>query len=67
MESYVERIPHDKLKVTLTSPVEVAIIAENIQRWEPLAPFLGLSDPQVESIKNDYRNHDEQKLALRLL
>lgn len=61
MEEYVEGIPLDKRNITVSSPDEIAIIAEKIQRWEPLASFLGLPEPKVEEIKKDYQHYDEQK------
>ena len=64
VEDFVERIPHEKRSVAVRTPSEIADIAEKIQNWELIAHLLGLSDPQVEAIKNDHRHYEEQKLAV---
>ena len=61
LADYTEGIPLDKMVKT---PIEIANIAEKIKKWERIAQQLGLSDPQVEAIKNDYRHYEEQKLAM---
>ena len=67
MEEYVERIPHGKQNVAISTDVEIAEIAEKIKYWELIAPFLGLLAPQVEEIKKDHFKYEEQKLVVRPL
>ena len=60
-----ERIPHSKRNVAVSTGVEIAVIAEKIQDWEAIAPYLGISAPQVEVIKMNHYNYEDQKLVMR--
>lgn len=64
MQEYIERIPLEKRSTTITEPTEIAKIARKIGDWELIAHRLGLHYPEVTAIKNDYRNYEEQKLAM---
>lgn len=67
IEQYVEKIPLSKRNIVVGTGVEIDEIAEKIKCWESIAPFLGLSDPQVHEIKKDHSNYGEQKLVVRPL
>ena len=67
MEEYAERIPHSKRNVAISTDVEIAQIAQKIRDWGLIAPYLKISDPQVQEIKNNHYNYEDQKLAVRSL
>ena len=67
MEEYAKRIPHDRKNVAIRTDVEIANIAKKLECWELIAPFLGLSTPQVKELKKDYGCYEEQKLAMKKL
>lgn len=64
MEEYIARIPSDK--VVISTSIQIAAIAEKIKKWESIAPYLGLSDPRINEIKNDHQTYEEQKLVMKL-
>ena len=65
MEEYIiERVPLEKWNVAVSTPINIAQIARRMKNWEDVAPLLGLSHPQIEAIKKDYRKYEEQKLAV---
>lgn len=67
MEEYIKRIPGDKQDVAISDEDEIARIAKKIQSWEYIAPFLKLKPPQVQTIKKNHMDFEEQKLAVRPL
>ena len=67
IEEYIRSIPCDKQNVVVSTPQQIAAIADEIAEWQCIAPHLELTHPDMERIRRDHSlSYDEQKLVAGL-
>ena len=61
VEYFIEKIPPENRRRRVREIIEVAQIAEKMVHWENIAPYLGLKETEVEAVKHNNKNYEEQK------
>ena len=61
MEEFIAKIPPVKRNTPISSEIQIADIAAVMKDWELISDRLGLSEADVERIKNDNHHYEQQK------
>ena len=60
MSDQAAAVPRELLDAPVRD-LDIAKIASYLTNWEALSPYLGLTGPQEEEIRNTYRDYAQQK------